>query len=64
MSEKRPRTCVNHARIVPLFHYVVLPRLALNLLLALAGLLDALTIEALNRAGVAVALALVALFPA
>jgi hypothetical protein len=62
MSEKRPQTYANHAKLVPLFHYVALPLLALNLVLALAGLLDGIALEALNRVGVAVALVLVGLF--
>lgn len=62
MTEKRPQTYANHAKFVPLFHYVALPLLALNLVLTLAGLLDGITLEALNRVGVAVALVLVGLF--
>ena len=62
MSEKRPQTYANHTRFVPLFHYVALPLLAINLVLALSGLFGGLTLEALNRAGVAVALVLVGLF--
>ena len=62
MSEKHPQTYANHARFVPLFHYVALPLLAINLVLALFGLLDGITVETLNRAGLAVALVLVAFF--
>ncbi len=62
MSEKRPQTYVNHAKSVPLFHYVAVPLLLLNLVLALTGLLDGITIDTLNRVGVAVALVLTALY--
>ncbi len=62
MSEKRPQTYANHAKSVPLFHYVAVPLLLLNLVLALTGLLDGITIDTLNRVGVAVALVLTALY--
>ncbi len=62
MSEKRPQTYANHAKFVPLFHYVALPLLLVNLLLALAGLLDGLTLASLNDVGVAAAMILTALF--
>ena len=62
MSEKSPQSYANHAKWVPLFHYVAVPLLLLNLVISLAGLLDGITLETLNRAGVAVALVLVGLF--
>ena len=62
MSEKRPQTYANHAKLVPLFHYVVIPLLLVNLVLALIGLLDGIALETLNRIGVAVAMVLAALF--
>ena len=62
MSEKRPQTYANHAKSVPLFHSVAVPLLLLNLVLALTGLLDGITIDTLNRVGVAVALVLTALY--
>lgn len=62
MSEKRPQTYANHTRYVPLFHYVMLPLLAINLVLSLAGLLDGISPASLNDAGVAVALVLLAIF--
>ena len=62
MSEKRPQTYANHVKWVPLFHYVAMPLLLINLLLALFGLLDGITLETLNRVGVAVAMILAALF--
>ena len=62
MSEKRPQTYANHVKWVPLFHYVAMPLLGINLVLALVGLLDGFTIEALNRVGVAVGLVLALLF--
>ena len=62
MSEKRPQTYANHAKLVPLFHYVAIPLLLVNLLLALAGLLDGITVETLNRIGTGIAMVLTALF--
>ena len=62
MSEKRPQTYANHAKLVPLFHYVALPLLLINLILGLVGLLDGLTLESLNRIGTGVAMVLAALF--
>lgn len=62
MSEKRPQTYANHAKLVPLFHYVVIPLLLVNLVLALIGLLDGIALETLNRIGVAVAMVFAALF--
>ena len=62
MSEKRPQTYANHAKYVPLFHYVAMPLLLINLVLTLAGLLDGITLETLNRVGAAVAMLLTAFF--
>lgn len=62
MSEKRPQTYANHAKLVPLFHYIAIPLLLINLVLSLAGLLDGVTLDALNRIGVAVAMVIAALF--
>ena len=47
---------------MPLFHYVAMPLLLINLVLALAGLLDGITLEALNRLGTGVAMMLTAFF--
>ena len=62
MSEKRPQTYANHTRYVPLFHYVLLPLLMINLAAAIATLGDGLTFAAVNGVGTAFALVLVALF--
>ncbi len=62
MSEERPQTYANHVKWVPLFHYVALPLLGINLVLALVGLLDGITVETLNRVGAAVGLMLALLF--
>ena len=62
MSEKRPQTYANHVKWVPLFHYVAMPLLGINLVLALVGLLDGITVDALNRVGVAIGLMLALLF--
>ena len=62
MSEERPQNYANHAKWVPLFHYVAMPLLGINLVLALVGLLDGITLETLNRVGTAVATVLALLF--
>ncbi|MCE2539987.1 MAG: hypothetical protein J4G16_06255 [Acidobacteria bacterium] len=62
MSEKRPQTYANHAKLVPLFHYVAMPLLLINLIVGLVGLLEGLTLESLNRIGTGVAMVLAALF--
>ena len=62
MSEKRPQTYANHVKWVPLFHYVAMPLLLINLVLALVGLLDGITIDTLNGVGAAVGLMLALLF--
>ena len=35
MAEKMPQTFANHTKLVPLFHYVVLPIFLINLILAI-----------------------------
>ena len=35
MAEKMPQTFANHTKLVPLFHYVVLPILSINVTLAI-----------------------------
>ena len=60
MSEKVAQTYANHTRFVPPFHYVALPLLLLNFVVALLGLRDGLTLEAFNGVGLAVALLIVA----
>ena len=60
MAEKRPQTYANHSRFVPVFHYVALPLLGINLIWALVGLRDGPTPEVLIGIGVALALAIVA----
>ena len=62
MSEKRPQNYANHTKWVPLFHYVAMPLLVINLVLSLRGLLDAITVESLNRVGMAVGVVLALLF--
>ena len=52
----------NHTRFVPLFHYVALPILLFNFVLAVAGLFNGITFDASLHVAVAVALIIVALF--
>ena len=62
MAEKMPQTFENHAKLVPLFHYVALPILLFNFVLAVAGLFNGITFDASLHVAVAVALIIVALF--
>ena len=62
MAEKKPQTFENHAKLVPLFHYVVLPMFLVNLLLALYRMLTGFSFETAWGAAMAIGLMLVALF--
>jgi hypothetical protein len=56
------QTYKNHAKFVPLFHYVVFPLLVLNLVWAARVALRAPTTESIVAAGTAIALVLLAFF--
>jgi hypothetical protein len=62
MAEKKPQTFKNHAKLVPLFHYVVLPMFLVNLLLALYRMFTGFAFETAWGAAMAIGLILVALF--
>ena len=62
MAEKKPQTFENHAKLVPLFHYVVLPMFLVNLLLALYRMFTGFSFETAWGAAMAIGLMLVALF--
>ena len=62
MAEKKPQTFENHAKLVPLFHYVVLPMFLVNLLLALYRMFTGFSFETAWGAAMAIGLMLVAFF--
>jgi hypothetical protein len=61
MAEKQPQTRENHAKFVPLFHYVAFPILAVNLLWALYRVVTAVSIDTTISAAVAFSLVALAL---
>ncbi len=62
MSEKKPQNYKNHAKFIPVFHYIALPLLLINFLAALFRLTQNINFYALNDLGLAVALIIVAVF--
>ena len=56
------QTYKNHAKFVPLFHYVVFPLLALNMVWSVKAALRAPAMGSITAAGTAVALVLLAFF--
>lgn len=62
MAEDGSQTFKNHAKLVPLFHYVALPIFLINLLLSLYRMFTGFTLETAWGAVLAVGLIVVALF--
>ncbi len=62
MSEKKPQNYKNHAKFIPVFHYIALPLLLINFLAVLFRLAQDINFYALNELGLAVALIVVAVF--
>ena len=62
MSEKKPQNYKNHAKFVPVFHYIALPLLLINFVSALLRLTQDINFYTLNDLGLAVALITVAVF--
>jgi hypothetical protein len=62
MAETTPQSLANHARMVPLYHYVALPILLINLLWSLYRAVTSFSADAAIGALVAFALLLVAFF--
>jgi len=58
MAQKSPQTFANHARIVPVYHYVAFPLFAVNFFFALYQVVTAFSWANLVAFGVAVALIL------
>ena len=61
MAEKQPQTRENHAKFVPLFHYVAFPILAVNLLWSLYRVVSGVSIDTTIAAAVAFSLVVLAL---
>ncbi len=61
MSEKMPQTYANHTKLVPMFHYVTLPLVLINLVWSLYRVIPFST-QSLFALGAAFALAAIALF--
>lgn len=62
MSEKVPQTYANHTKWVPMFHYVTMPLVLINLVLSIYQVTQTFTLESINVLGVAVAIFVIALF--
>jgi len=62
MAEKKPQTFENHARLVPMFHYIVLPMFLVNVLLALYRMFAGFSLEIVWDVAMAIGLIFVALF--
>jgi len=61
MAETQPQTRENHAKFVPLFHYVAFPILAVNLLWSLYRVVTGVSIDTTIAAAVAFSLVVLAL---
>ncbi len=62
MAEETPQTYANHARFVPLFHFVTLPLAMINLLYSIYRVFQAFHVESVMALIVAFVLTAVALF--
>ena len=62
MAEKMPQTFANHTKLVPLFHYVALPILSINVILAIYRMAMGFSFETAWGAVVALALILLGFF--
>ena len=62
MADTKPQTYDNHTRLVPMFHYVAFPILAINLIWSLYDLVQNFGAGAMRGVAVSFALVVVALF--
>ncbi len=62
MAEKTPQTFDNHAKLVPVFHYVALPIFLVNVLLALYRMFTGFSFDTAWGVALAIGLMVVALF--
>ena len=62
MSEKKPQSYENHAKFIPVFHYIALPLLLVNFFGALFRVTQEISFYTLNDVGLAISLIVVAVF--
>ena len=62
MSEKKPQNYENHAKFIPVFHYIALPLLLVNFFGALFRVTQEISFYTLNDVGLAISLIVVAVF--
>ena len=62
MAEKTPQTFDNHAKLVPVFHYIALPIFLVNVLLALYRMFTGFSFDTAWGVALAIGLMVVALF--
>ena len=62
MSEKKPQNYENHAKFIPVFHYIALPLLLVNFFGALFRVTQETSFYTLNGVGLAISLIVVAVF--
>ncbi|MFL2434028.1 MAG: DUF6526 family protein [Vicinamibacterales bacterium] len=62
MPEKKPQNYDNHAKFIPIFHYIALPLLLVNFFGALFQITQDITFYSFNQLGLAISLIIVAVF--
>ncbi len=62
MAEKKPQNYENHAKFIPVFHYIALPLLLVNFFGALFRVTQEISFYSLNDVGLAISLIVVAVF--
>ena len=62
MSEKKPQNYENHAKFIPVFHYIALPLLLVNFFGALLRVTQEISFYTFNGVGLAISLIVVAVF--
>ena len=62
MSEKNPQNYENHAKFIPVFHYIALPLLLVNFFGALFRVTQEISFYTFNGVGLAISLIVVAVF--
>lgn len=62
MADPRPQTYDNHARLVPLYHYVAIPILLANVVWTLIRVVTDVSVDTVMAALVAIALVMIGLF--
>ena len=62
MPEKKPQNYDNHAKFIPIFHYIALPLLLVNFFGALFQVTQDITFYSFNQLGLSISLIVVAVF--